>query len=238
MNTHRSLGPIVASILILAGLIPFAPGAAAADCDSTNNIPQDVSGGDHAWIRASQPAADDASVSELVRLQLDAFLADDVAELGNGIDAYVHDLGCEIAVERDWCIADLNADRSSTGVPVLGSSQQVIALNDRDDDWKISFFTDGPVHNELASVTVDTKNRDGCDPTDTLEGNDDPVPVTTRYVVIWLDSSEMVNDDPDDLDHTHNLVPRGYQFRDDQTAPRYSTYNVHFEFDVCGPNEC
>lgn len=251
MTTARpNTAALLALTLLLAGVAAISPSALASDecdgakyCDCTNNNGNwDVEPDGDGWIRAPHPAAGSFSASRALRMQVieheggPALGPHEVYETVNGIDAYVHDLGCETpeGFSADFCLASIPGTTGDEPdeLPGLFDVYEVPELLDRDDDWRIQFFGRQPGHLNPTPVgppieVEDSTGTGGCHPSGAEV--DGQVPEDTRYVVIWLDSSHLAEPDRRDPDAAENLAPRGIQTR--SVAP--STYAAHFEFDVC-----
>lgn len=251
MTTARpTTATAIAVALLFAGLAALAPSVLASDgcsgtsyCDCTEDRGNwDVEPEGDGWIRAPHPAAGPFSASQALRMQLiehedgPALGPHQAYETVNGIDAYVHDLGCETpsGFSADFCLASLSG---STGdrpdeFPGLFDVHEGPEIPDRDDDWRIQFFSRQPGRLNPTPVgepieVEDSPGTGGCHPSGLeVDGN---IPGDTRYAVIWLDASHLAEPDRRDPDAAENLVPRGVQTR--SILP--STYAAHFEFDVC-----
>lgn len=236
MFNHPTTAAAMAVLLVMTGLAQVSPTAASATCDSSSSPDADF----EAYLTTTQPAADEFSASRFLQLLL--FPGNDqttvpavedrtsvnIDRLTNGIDAYVHDFGCELSIDRTWCI---------TGIP--GADQltlengRLFQLQGRTDDWRIQFFdsSGSPTDQETSEVSTEQQdskvgNTDNwCEPEAQLK-----IPENTRYAVVWLDSSEIVNDDSD-LDTTQNLIPRGYQTQISEGPP--GPYTAKFAFNTC-----
>lgn len=249
-----STAALLALTLLLAGLAALSPSVLASDecagtkyCDCTkNNGNWDVEPDGDGWIRAPHPAAGPLSASKALRMQLieheggPALGPHEVYETVNGIDAYVHDFGCETTetlIENEpmtFCLASIpgsTGDRQDD-LPGLFDVYEAPELLDRDDDWRIQFFGRQPGRLNPTPVgppveVADSTGTGGCPQSGSRVDGD--VPVDARYAVIWLDSSDLAEPDRRDPDAAENLVPRGVQTR---SMPPGS-YAAHFEFDVC-----
>lgn len=237
-DDRRSTGPILATLVILSGLTQLAPIASAENCTNIDGN-WDIHPGE-GWVRSSQPASDEIQASRLMRLFLFPEGGPDEAQIfgfnavdaTNGIDGFVHDLGCATTTDRDWCLHAINDDQTGSLLPT-DDSQRLVQHN-TPDNWRLAFYAENPIAEgrlgpiaEHSSTIRDVNNL--CNPGSTTHAEDSRLmPPGTRYVVIWLDSSELT-DEGTDLDTVENLVPRGYQTREHL----WGTYNAHFYFNTC-----
>lgn len=233
--------PIMAAILVLSGLAQLSPVASADHCESKQDIDQDFD----AWLSTTQPAAEQFSASRFLQFFLfpnggqDVTSGVNTADVTNGVDAYVHDFGCELSGGNDWCIVGIPGSEDGN----LGTdSGRLLQFQGRDDDWRVQFFdanglptSSDPVEISKEQADKDKKEKDGewCDP----QAQGTTIPADTRYAVVWIDSSEVVNEDGS-LDATENLIPRGYKtgLKDNlRVAPQGppGIYTAKFHFDTC-----
>lgn len=247
IHDKRLLATFLAATMLLAGLGQLVPPASATGCGTYDNaddqFPQDIEADDNAWVRSSNPASDQVQASRLMNLFLfrdgsgvspDVVL-DDPVDATNGVDGYVHDLGCETQTQRDWCLDSIRDDKN-TGLVPTDESQQLLTENRlgdnselRTDDWRVAFYSASAQRLGPVAEVSDTQKDDLCEPSETLDAeNSQFIPTNTRYIVIWLDSSDVLGGETD-MDTVENLLPRGYQTR----SHLYSTYNAQIAFNVC-----
>lgn len=233
MFENKILAPTMAALFIFSGLAQVAPTAQAQNPDCTKDVINDDF---NDWLSVTQPAADQISASRFIQFLLFPGQGSGLAgtninpdTLTNGIDAYVHDFGCEMAGPLDWCITGIRGSEQITL-----DNGRLIQLEGRDDDWRVQFY-DGNLDQLGDTVEYSTPQVD-----DEVDGTDDfcrpgstnlpAIPDDTHYAVIWIDSSEVVNDD-ENLDATENLIPRGYQTEIGEGLP--GVYTSKFHFDTC-----
>lgn len=230
--------PIMAALLVLSGLVQLSPVASADHCESKQEIDPDFD----AWLSTTQPAAEEFSASRFLQFFLFPNGGQSVtggvntADVTNGVDAYVHDFGCEMSGGSHWCIVGIPESQNQN---LDAQSGRLLQFEGRDDDWRVQFFdsnrlpTSDPV--EISKEQADDPDDDGewCNP----QAQGTSIPSETRYAVVWIDSSEVVNEDGS-LDATENLIPRGYKtgLKDNlRVAPQGppGIYTAKFHFDTC-----
>lgn len=236
MFKHPTTAAAMAILLAMAGLAQVSPTAASATCDSSSSPNADF----EAYLTTTQPAADQFSASRLIQLflfpgndqttvpALEDGTSVNIDRSTNGLDAYVHDFGCELSQDRKWCI---------TGIPgaddITLDNGRLLQLQGRTDDWRVQFFDKSgtPVDQDVSEVSTEQQ-------TDTLPNSDNwcrpeadlKIPADTQYAIVWLDSSEIVNEDGS-LDATENLIPRGYHTQLSEGLP--GPYTAKFAFNTC-----
>lgn len=221
---QRILGPIVLGLMMLTSMALASPLAAANGCSDQNlDITEDEEG--QGWIRVSQPTTTQVRASELLYLFLFGAQGIDtgvggpnVAGWTNGVDAYVHDMGCDVSGDLSYRIGEVSGDEYGNDI-VQGGANELIDVQGADNDWGVAFFDGDRPFTHLATHRIDGDNWE--DP-----ANRKQVPDGARYAVVFLLHDQVDSSEP--LDGAENLVPSGYQTLDQVWGP----YTIKFKFDV------